>query len=58
MYKWILKIMYLGNLKCLIKISRYLEVDISVETIAESIDPVGLKKITPLSHYFISYCYM
>jgi len=50
--------MYLGNLKCLIKISRYLEVDISVETIAESIDPVGLKKITPLSHYFISYCYM
>jgi len=50
--------MYLGNLKCLIKISRYLVIDISVETIAEAIDPLGLKKVTPLSQYFISYCYM
>jgi hypothetical protein len=37
-----------------IKISRYLVIDISVEIIAEAIEPVGLKKITPLSQYFIS----
>jgi hypothetical protein len=33
-------------------------IDISVESIAEAIDPVGLKKITPLSQYFISYYHM
>jgi hypothetical protein len=50
--------MKLGNLICLVKVSRYLLIDISIETTAQANHEVGLKKITPLSQYFISYCYV